>query len=168
MEADWENGIFKDNFRGVWGAIDGNLVYMEVSYESDDYTVYAVPILLNDKEYNLRVIYDYNDEEFYILGARRGLDDNGKADRNLVQLQPGDEITTIHYAATMSGDDDFEAIPVDTFTVTENTTFAEEDLGDGTFIMMFELMDAKNNYAYSEMVQFTVEGEYMDVEILDE
>lgn len=24
--ADWENGIFYDNFRGVWGAIDGHLV----------------------------------------------------------------------------------------------------------------------------------------------
>lgn len=33
MTADWENGVFYDNFRGVWGGIDGNLVYMELSFE---------------------------------------------------------------------------------------------------------------------------------------
>ena len=45
MEADWDNGIFYDNFRGVWGSIDGNLAYMELSYESEDYNLYAVPVL---------------------------------------------------------------------------------------------------------------------------
>ena len=110
----------------------------------------------------------YEDEQFYILGARKALDDNGIADKNLTQLMPGDEITTIHYASTISGDDDFIPVPVDTFTVTEDTSFAETDMGDGTFLMMFELQDARNNLAYSEMIQFTVDGDYMDIEILDE
>lgn len=165
--ADWDSGIFRDNFRGVWGSIDGYLVFMEVYYESDDYTAYSVPILLNGKEYCLRVIYDYNDEQYYILGARKGLDDNGMSDKNLVQLKPGDEITTIHYASTVSGDDDFEAVEVDTFTVTEDTVFEEVDMGDGVFLMMFELVDAKNNIVTSEVVQFTVEGDMIDIEILD-
>ena len=30
MTADWDNGVFYDNFRGVWGAIDGHIVYMEL------------------------------------------------------------------------------------------------------------------------------------------
>lgn len=59
MTADWDNGIFYDNFRGVWGAIDGHLVYMELSYEGDDYNLYSVPILLNGEEYNLQVAYDF-------------------------------------------------------------------------------------------------------------
>lgn len=165
--ADWDSGIFRDNFRGVWGSIDGNLVYMEVSYEAEDYTAYAVPILLNGEEYNLRVIYDYNEEAYHILGARKGLDDAGMADKNLLQLQPGDEITTVHYAATASGDDDFEPITIDTFTVTENTSFDEADLGDGTFVLMFELLDAKNNTAYSQMVQITAAGGEAEIEVLE-
>ena len=165
--ADWENGIFQDNFRNVWGAIDGNLVYMEVAYESDSYTAYAIPILLNGEEYNLRVIYDYDDEKFYIAGARKGLDENGMSDKNLTQLRPGDEITTLHYASTLTGDDDLELVPVDTFTVTKDTEFDEVDLGDGTFILMFEMEDAKGNTTYSEMVQLTAKGEYTDVEILE-
>ena len=167
IAADWDSGVFKDNFRGVWGAIDDNLVYMEVSYEAEDYTAYAVPILLNGEEYNLRVIYDYNDEAYYILGARKGLDHTGMADKNLLQLQPGDEITTVHYAATASGDDDFEPIPMDTFTVTENTSFAEVDLGDGIFVLMFEMVDARNNTAYSQMVQIIMEGGEGEIEILE-
>lgn len=35
IDMDWENGVFTDNFRGVWGSIDGNLCYMEIVYEGD-------------------------------------------------------------------------------------------------------------------------------------
>ena len=167
IDMDWEHGIFRDNFRGVWGAIDGYPVYMEICYEEEDYTAYSVPILLNGKEYNLRVIYDYEDEEFYILGARKGLDNNGMGDKNLVQLQPGDEITTIHYAAALSEDNNFTPVEMDTFQVTKDTSFGETDMGDGDFLMLFELTDVKNNHAYSEMIQLTVDGDYVDIEIMD-
>lgn len=167
IEADWENGIFKDNFRGVWGSIDDYLVYMELVYEGEDYNTYTVPILLNGEEYNLRVVYDYNDEEFYILGARKGLDDSGMADKNLLQLQPGDEITTIHYVATLSGDDEYEAFEADTFTVTEDTAFYEVDMGDGQFMMLFELVDAKNETAWSEPVFFEVDGDDIHTTVYD-
>ena len=89
------------------------------------------------------------------------------ADKNLIQLRPADQITTLHYASTLSGDDELALIPVDTFTVTEHTSFEEADMGDGVFLMMLQLVDAKNNIAYSQMVQFTVEGDYMDVEIIE-
>ena len=167
IDADWDSGIFKDNFRGVWGALDGHLVYMEVSYECEDYTVYSVPILLNSKEYHLRVVYDYHDEQFYILGARKGLDDNGMADKNLVQLQPGDEVSTVHYVGSMSDDNDLVAVTAETFKVTDRTSFGEMDLADGAYLLMFELVDARNNTAESELVQFTVDGEYFDVEIIE-
>ena len=39
--ADWEKGIFTDNFRGSWGMFGGQLVFMELSYEGDDYNLYA-------------------------------------------------------------------------------------------------------------------------------
>ncbi|MBR3570577.1 MAG: hypothetical protein IKN96_07260 [Oscillibacter sp.] len=154
---DWENGVFRDNFQGTWGAIDGHLVYMELIYEGSGYNTYMVPILLNGEKYNLRVVYDYNDACYYILGARQGLDNSGMADKNLVQLQPGDEITTIHYAATISGSDAFEPMEMDAFTVTEDTSFEEIDMGDGEFGMMFELVDARNQTTWSEMALFTVQ-----------
>jgi len=164
---DWENGVFMDNFRGVWGSIDDCLVYMELVYEGVDYNTYTVPILLNGEEYNLRVVYDYNDECYYILGARKGLEDTGMADKNLLQLQPGDVITTIHYAATISGDDDFEAFEVDTLTVTEDTAFYETDMGDGEFMILFEMVDARNDTLWSEPAFFTVEGDEIWTTVYD-
>lgn len=154
MNADWENGIFSDNFRGVWGSIDGNLVYMELSFEGEDYNLYSVPVLLNGEEYNLQVVYDFTLEQWGIIGARQGIDESGMADKEMRLLQVGDEITIIWYVASYSGEDDFEPYQAQTFTVTEDTMFAEMALPNGSYSMVFEMRDAMGNYAYSDAVTF--------------
>jgi hypothetical protein len=154
MTADWENGVFFDNFRGVWGAIDGCLVYMELSDECEDYNLYSVPVLLNGEDYNLQVVYDFTSEAWSILGAWQGIDESGMADKELRLLQEGDEITTLWKVTSLSGDDDFESYPADTITVTADTAFSEAPLFDGTYRMVFEMWDAMGNYAYSDPVQF--------------
>ena len=158
MTADWENGVFYDNFRGVWGSIDGHMVYMELSYEGDDYNLYAVPVLLNGEAYNLQVAYDFTEEEWYILGARQGIDDNGMADKELRLLQEGDELTTIWYLSSISGGDDFEPYEIDTLTVTADTAFSEAALPDGDYAMFFEMTDATGETVSSDMIVFTCEG----------
>ncbi len=157
--ANWENGVFKDNFRGVWGSLDGALCYMEIAYEGESYNQYSVPILLNGEEYNLMVIYDFEMEQYAIEGARKPLDESGAADRNLRCLVEGDEVQTVHYATAISGDDDeLTAVAVNTITVTSRTAFAETDLGDGSFIMMYVMRDSQGNLAYSVPVTFEVVG----------
>ena len=160
MTAEWENGVFYDNFRGVWGAIDDHLVYMELSFEGDGYNLYSVPILLNGEQYNLRVAYDFTAEEWSILGASQGLDDTGMASKEMRLLEEGDVITTIWKMASYSGDDDFEMYAVEELTVTADTTFGETALFDGSYSMVFEMWDAAGNFAYSDAVTFDViEGE---------
>jgi len=159
IDMDYINGIFMDNFRGVWGTIDGHFVYMEIIYEGEDYNMYAVPILLNGEACNLRVAYDYGTEEYYILGARRGLEDNGMPDKNLLPIYVGDVISPVYYASSFSGDDDFEPYRTESFTVTRNTRFYEQDLGDGEFILLFELVDSKNNSIWSDPVFIEVHGD---------
>ena len=154
MNVDWDNGVFSDNFRGVWGSIDGNIVYMELSYESEDYNLYAIPVLLNGEEYNLQVVYDFSTDEWNVLGARQGIDNSGMADKELRLLQEGDEITTIWYMSTASGDDEFEPYTAATVTVTADTAFGEMELPDGSYSMVYEMRDAMDNYAYSEPVTF--------------
>ena len=154
MNADWENGVFYDNFRGVWGAIDGHLVYMELSFESEDYNLYSVPILLNDEAYNLQVVYDFTTEEWGILGASQGLDDSGMASKELRLLAEGDVITTIWKAGSFTGDDELEMYAAEELTVTADTTFGEIPLFDGSYSMVFEMRDSAGNYAYSDAVTF--------------
>lgn len=158
ITADWENGIFYDNFRGVWGAIDEHLVYMELSFEGEDYNLYSVPILLNGEEYNLQVVYDFTTEEWDILGASQGLDDSGMASKEMRLLEEGDVITTIWQLASFSGDDDFEMYAAEEFTVTADTYFGEMPLFDGSYAMVFEMWDAAGNYACSDAVTFDCEN----------
>ena len=152
--ADWENGIFRDNFRGVWGAIDGHLVYMELSFEGEGYNLYSVPILLNGQAYNLQVAYDFSGETWSILGASPGLEESGMASKEMRLLQEGDVITILWKMSSHSGDDDFETYTVEEITVTASTSFGEAPLPDGRYAMVFEMKDALGNYAYSEAVTF--------------
>ena len=154
LSADWERGVFHDNFRGVWGAINDHLVYMELSFEGEDYNLYSIPILLNGEEYNLQVVYDFNAEKWSILGASQGLDETGMASKELRLLEEGDVITTIWKIASYSGDDDFEMYTAEEITVTTDTTFGEAPLFDGKYTMVFEMWDAIGNYAYSDAVTF--------------
>lgn len=125
------------------------------AYAGDSYNQYSVPIMLNGQEYNLMAIYDFETEEYFIEGARKPLDESGASDKNLRYLVEGDEVQTIHYATAISGDDgQLTAVPVDTITVTPETTFAETELGDGFFIMMYVMGDSQGNVAYSAAVTF--------------
>ena len=157
--ADWDNGVFHDNFRGVWGSLDGALCYMEIAYEGENYNQYSVPILLNGEEYNLMVIYDFETAQYVIEGARRPLDESGAADKNLRYLVEGDEIQTIHYMTAISGDnDELTPVQIDTLTVTSQTAFAETELGDGFFIMVYAMRDSQGNVAYSVPITFESAG----------
>lgn len=153
IDADWDKGVFKDNFRGVWGSIDDCLVYMELSDETEDYQIYAVPILLNGKEYVLSVSYDYKTQKYEILGARHAVDDKGKTDKYLRTLKVGDVIEPLHYVMKdYESDEEPEIMAIEKLTVTDKTAFKEMDLGDGTFLMMFEMKDMRGKSYESEAV----------------
>ena len=158
ISADWENGIFYDNFRGVWGSIDGHLTYMELSFEGEDYNLYSVPILLNGESYNLQVSYDFNTMEWDIIGATPELDESGMAAKELRILEPGDEITTLWWNSSYSDEEeDFVPYEVDTFPVTETTSFGETELPDGSYVLIFEMWDAVGNCVYSDQATFDCE-----------
>lgn len=166
LVADWEQGIFKDNFRGVWGAINENLVYMEISFEGDTYNMYSVPILLNGEEYNLSVIYDFETATYEIQGARKEIDENGMADKNLRYLVEGDVITTVYYVMSISGeDDDLLTVEMDEILVDSTLVFDEIELGDGMFMQMFEMSDMQGNTADSDMVMFEIEGDIITTSV---
>lgn len=155
--GDWEEGIFIDNFRGVWGSIDGALCYMELVYEGDNYNEYSIPIYLNGERYELEVIYDFDIEEYSIEGARKPLGESGAVDKNQVQLQSGDVIETIHYVKEMDGrSEEFIEVIGEKITVDGNTSFYEVDLEDGYYFWVFVMEDYQGNLAYSEVVTFEI------------
>ncbi|MCR4724900.1 MAG: clostripain [Clostridia bacterium] len=156
--ADWEKGVFTDNFRGSWGAFGGQLVFMELSYEGENYNLYAVPVLINGEEYKLEVAYDFTAEAWSVLGARKPVDANGMADKNLYMLEDGDVIDIVWYMSPV-GSTNFEQYKVATITYGKDTVFEETWLPDDTYTLVFQMRDAAGNYINSNFVDFRVEGE---------
>ncbi len=155
--ADWDKGVFKDKFDGNWPMLEGHPVYVEITAEEDGYNLYSIPIKLNGVECNLQVAYTFSDEKYHILGARKGIDDNGMGDRNFIKLKEGDKITTIHYGMPLSGNEkDVTPVEVDTFTIGANPVFEDEFVGDGTYGYFFEFVSPTVDSALSQMVQFKI------------
>ncbi len=160
--ADWNTGHFKDNFFGTWPMLEGHPVYVEIAYEGDGFNLYSIPIKLNGVPCNLQVVYDFKTEKYRILGARK--DDNAgvaslMSSRELIKLKAGDTITTLHYGMTLSGpDSNLTEVEVDTFTIGDNPTVKDENVGDGTYGYFFEFVDPLNNSSLSNMVTYTIQN----------
>ena len=76
------------------------------------------------------------------------------ADKELRLLQTGDQLTLLWYAASLSGDEDFEVYAGAELTVTADTAFVEMDLPDGSYAMVFTMSDAMGGTAESRPVYF--------------
>ncbi|MCL1803928.1 MAG: clostripain-related cysteine peptidase [Eubacteriaceae bacterium] len=158
LYGDWDKGEFTDNFQGYWGSIDGHVVYMELDTASDKYQVYTVPVLLNGEQYSLRVSYTYATEEYFILGALQGIDENGKADKFLRQLEVGDVLEPLFYTMSMDeGNDDILEYSYGRIVYSNQTRFEEDMLEDGRYVYIFEMVDTMNNSYYSEAVVIDIE-----------
>ena len=158
--GDWDKGIFKDNFYGKWPMLDGHPVYVEITAEEDNYNnynIYSIPIKLNGVECNLQVSYTYNDEKYHIMGAWKGIDNNGMGDRHFMKLKAGDTITTIHYAMPLSSNvSEYIPVEADTFTIGSSPVFDDAETGDGLYGFFFEFVSPTGDSSFSQMVQFTI------------
>lgn len=159
--ADWENGVFSDNFRGVWGALDGCVVNMVVTYESEEYNTYDVPILLNGEPYYMMVAYDFEAEAWYVLCASPnsgGL----MAAKEMRQFEVGDEITILHYIGGTGESEELEPYAGDTVIWGEDTVFSEAPLPDGKYFYEFVMTDTRGGRVTSAIASFEMsEGEIM-------
>ena len=122
VESNWETGEFRNlAFTGKWIMLDDQPLYLQV--DSDETTkneigeivsgteLYSIPIMLNDKGYNLLVRCEYPGEKFTIIGARpvvEGSDPEAKKLSNSASfarsavngeirgLKEGDQITPLY------------------------------------------------------------------------
>ena len=159
--SDFDEGLFADLVDGYWPSIDGYPVHTEVVYQGEDYTIYSVPVLLNGEQCNLRVVYDDLKEDYTVLGARKGLSDDGMADKNLIKLKAGDELTLVYLERALMADGDFGYKIGETLHVTEETMFYETSLPPGEYGMMFKMFDARGNSVLSEVLNFSLDEEYI-------
>jgi len=158
VDVDWDQGVCKDNFNGTWMMLDKHPVYTDVTEQTEDHITYAIPIKLNGQDMNLFVVYEGATGKYRILGARAAINEQGAADRNLVQLKPGDTVTTQQYV--MGGgqtEKDFKAVDAATFQLGEHFAVTDEPLPDGTYGYVFDFITPTGDYAMSGMAFYELQ-----------
>jgi len=160
VDVDWDNGVIKDNFRGVWACLGGHRMYLDITYEGDDYNLYSVPVKVNGKEMDMSVSYDYKTNSYKVLGLSDSVDtasSNVSANRVTEKLKAGDKITFVGYIFDYDSEE-WNETDLDTFTYSEDMKITEEDLGDGLFAIMFITTDIAGNEVYSQYGYIDYQG----------
>ncbi len=170
IDAYWDEGVFYDNFRGVWLTINGEYCAPILVESQDDYNLYTIPIQLNGKRTNLRVMYVIESEDadgvtgsYEVLGVWDGTDDvTGVTARDITPLQEGDVILPLFDAYPLSDiggeSEEWESYEV---VAGENgeVTLEEQDLFDGEYYYAFILTDIFGQTFESDVISLFMEGE---------
>ena len=161
---DWDKGVFTDQFDNSWASINGHLMPLMVSEFTDDYTLYDCYIKVNGVPANMSVAYNYDKEEYSIVSVIK-LNKEGIPTRKNITLKDGDQITTMMYHSSLKLDDSAddeepEEYENETFSYDSKMKIKNEDLGDGSYLLMFEVTGLNGETAYSDgVVVETVDGE---------
>jgi hypothetical protein len=153
--SDWDTGIFYDNFRGVWPALNGYYVAINLIEEGEDYNLYSIPIRLNGEETNIRAAYIWDDQGggyFEVYGCWDGLDsDTGMSSRDIIQIVDGDEITILMDGINW---DTGETIQYDvgTFIVDGGVVLEEYELFDGDYLFEYVITDVFGMQYWSDPI----------------
>lgn len=159
VSMDWETGEASDIFDGNWFCLtDGQLLAVYLVEECDGYDVYTTPILLNGEETNLRFVYDYENEEAYMIDVWDGIDESGFSARGSRELTDGDEIVPLYTAYVLDSDEEYIS-EGDTFIYAGDDTLEFWLLPDGEYLYSFCINDIFGDFYLTEDVSFYVEGE---------
>lgn len=156
--ADWETGVFTDNFDGYWFSLpDGQPLAVYIVGEYDGYDIYTSPVIINGEETNLRITHDYENGYVTIDGVWDGIDENGMAARTVYELSEGDSITPIYYSYAINSDDESYYYGSEYIFDGEPEIYFDM-LYDGEYLYGFNIDDIYGNYFITDFVNFTVDG----------
>lgn len=146
---DIDRNCVTDNFDGLWPCINDNLLALELVNTTDSCSIYTCNVLLNDEiETNLRIEYDWEYDEWSVIGIWDGIDEEtGMASREVYELQEGDVITPAYY--WFSVDDDEDWYYGDDIVVDGDLEITYEYLPEGVYYYCFELHDIYGNVYYT-------------------
>lgn len=156
---DIDRNCVTDNFDGSWPCINDNLLALELVNTTDSCSIYTCNVLLNDEvETNLRIEYDWEYDEWCVIGIWDGIDEEtGMASREVYELQDGDVITPAYY--WFSVDDDEDWYYGDDIVVDGDIEITYEYLPEGVYYYCFELHDIYGNVYYTPFTLQYVDGD---------
>ncbi|MBO4267324.1 MAG: hypothetical protein J5910_09090 [Lachnospiraceae bacterium] len=141
LSCDFDKGEFTEQFDGYWMTIGGEYVYAELTEENEKYNLYTIPILLNGEEKYLKAVYDYSKEDYSILGAYDGTDEeSGHSGRDVSKLKNGDKIKFLFYVFDPESDkEDDDLIPLTEITWKNGMKMEDSRFENASFLYMFSI-----------------------------
>ena len=173
LYENWEYAIFGDQFSGSWICIDGQSCYAEAVALDEEQVLFRIPVLHNGVQKNLMVVLErplYRSTreggDYQILGLITPASNESSAASALYEpLKVGDVIEPIllynkRYdskggVVTMLADEDLTWNPRNTITVTKDTRVYNQDVGPGTYMVRFRIVD------YSGGIHLSKPGYYV-------
>ncbi len=155
IDANWESGIFIDNFRGVWPTLNGLYCAPNLIAEEDGYNLYSIPIELNGRQTNLRAAYLWDDDQnghFEIYGVWDGLDEEtGMSAREITQLKDGDKVSPL-FQTIDAETGEVTTYHMGSFTVNGEVKLQENELQNGDYLYQYEVTDVFGRTKYSDPI----------------
>jgi len=150
-----------------WVRLEDYLVPMYfMGYDETGYLYYYIPIVINDEDYDLIVLFSKDEPEGTILGARpfsNNQDGITIFNRDLIQPEAGDELgiiyeyDTLEYGSYVYG----SWFMLDTITFDGTLNFEWGVVPDGSYVYSFEIIDIYQNYYYTDWLFYT----YYDMDL---
>ncbi|MFA9466284.1 MAG: clostripain-related cysteine peptidase [Velocimicrobium sp.] len=155
LNSYWKDGTFTSKMDGMWPAIKGNLICLNLIDSTDSYDLYTVPVLLDGVRTNLRCTWIWEDEErekghFETLGVWEGLDSyTGMASRQISPLTKGQKITILYETGNINTSE-VTLTQGATVTVDDILKIEEIELTQEDYYYMFEIKDIFGKIYYSD------------------
>lgn len=156
INADWETGVFSDNFDGYWLALpDGQLLATYIVDADENGIVYTSPIMLNGESSNLRIVV--NESGASIEGAWSGIDENGIPARDIRALEAGDVIAPVYDVISIESED--STITADDYTWADGDDIVYAYLPATDYYYGFAVDDVYGDFYISDFVIFSIDEE---------
>ncbi len=158
FEFDEEGNLLGESDR-TWLAINGQPVayyYLDTVDDGENYTITGrVPAMLNGERVNLILVFDNENPNGYIAGARIDYVD-GETEtiaKGMSALQPGDQLDFICDYYSYEGDYQNSYYLGETMTVEEKMTISNVDVGDGAVQVTWKFTDIYNQQYWTPVLE---------------
>ena len=168
VRGNWNNGVFADNFDGLWFALpDGQPLCIYLVEECDGYDIYTSPVEYNGEAKNLRFVWDYEAGEVYMIGVWDGIEDYGAAGRIGTELKRGDVIVPLYDAFEVESGKDTRYYG-EPYVYYGDPYLDFAPLLEGQYIYGFCIDDIYGGSLFTDMVYFMYEDGtvYFDDEMI--
>ncbi|HOO27374.1 MAG TPA: clostripain-related cysteine peptidase, partial [Lachnospiraceae bacterium] len=161
----FDDGTVTTQFDGMWTTLNDNWVCMYEIDRTDTQIRYAIPAYINEQDMDIIVVYDEQNPEGKVVGARPGSEsETNMASRQMTEISPGDEITLYYWAELFLDEGTDEELAEnyeegcwysgEPWTVPdEGLVLARYELEEDEYLYSFALYDTANEVHYTEFME---------------